>query len=151
MQVFISQSSSSSFFNKRGERSKNVANILIVDDEVHVRSLLSDVVERMGHNPLEAGNGNEAFEMYQKQSIDLCLLDINMPEMNGIDCLEAVKEIDPEAVIIMMTGYPSAETIIQTIEDDGYTYIAKPLDIQRVMDLIERGLKFRESRLRGDE
>lgn len=128
-----------------------MANILIVDDEVHVRSLLSDVVERMGHNPLEAGNGNEAFEMYQKQSIDLCLLDINMPEMNGIDCLEAVKEIDPEAVIIMMTGYPSAETIIQTIEDDGYTYIAKPLDIQRVMDLIERGLKFRESRLRGDE
>ena len=128
-----------------------MANILIVDDEVHVRSLLSDVVERMGHNPLEAGNGNEAFEMYQKQSIDLCLLDINMPEMNGIDCLEAVKEIDPEAVIIMMTGYPSAETIIQTIEDDGYTYIAKPLDIQRVMDLIERGLKFWESRLRGDE
>ena len=151
MQVFISQSLSSSFFNKRGERNRNVANILIVDDEAHIRSLLSDVVERMGHNPLEASNGQEAFEMYQKQSVDLCLVDINMPKMNGIDCLEAVKEIDPMAVIIMMTGYPSAETIIQTIEDDGYTYIAKPLDIHRVMDLIERGLKFRESRLRGDE
>jgi DNA-binding NtrC family response regulator len=49
-----------------------------------------------------------------------------------------------------MTGYPSAETIIQTIEDDGYTYIAKPLEIDRVVDLIERGLEFREARLRGD-
>ena len=128
-----------------------MANILIVDDEPNVRSLLSEVVERMGHNPLEASNGKEAFELYKKESIDLCFVDINMPEMDGIHCLEAVKEIDSKAVIIMMTGYPSAETIIQTIEDDGYTYIAKPLDIHRCMDLIQRGLAFRESRLWGEE
>jgi len=51
----------------------------------------------------------------------------------------------------MMTGYPSAESIIQTIEDDGYTYIAKPLKVHRIMDLIERGLEFREARLNEDE
>ena len=128
-----------------------LANILIVDDESAVRNLLSEVVKRMGHTPFEAADGKEAYEKVQKESIDLSFVDIHMPELDGISCLERVKEIDPKAVVIMMTGYPSAETIIETIEDDGYTYIAKPLEVHRIMDLIERGLEFRAARLRGDE
>ena len=61
--------------------------------------------------------------------------------------LEEVKKMDPNAVVIMMTGYPSAETIIQTIEDDGYTYIAKPIKIEQIRDLIDKGLDFRKKRL----
>ena len=127
-----------------------MANILVVDDESSVRRLLSDVVIKMGHTPIEAANGKEAADKYREAHIDLCFVDINMPEVDGIGCLERIKEIDPEAVVIMMTGYPSAETIIETIEDDGYTYIAKPLDISRIMDLIERGLEFRAARLKGE-
>ncbi|MFH1942644.1 MAG: response regulator [bacterium] len=128
-----------------------LANILIVDDEAPIRRLLSDVITRMGHTPVEAADGKEAFEKFQSESIDLSFMDIHMPGIDGIGCLERMKEIDPKAVVIMMTGYPSAETIIETIEDDAYTYIAKPLDLNRIIDLVMRGLKFREARLNGEE
>jgi len=128
-----------------------LANILIVDDESAVRKLLSEVVKRMGHMPIEAANGKEAYDQFRNASIDLSFLDIHMPELDGISCLETFKSIDPDAVVIVMTGYPSAETIIETIEDDGYTYIAKPLEVYQIMDLIERGLAFREARLRGED
>jgi DNA-binding NtrC family response regulator len=128
-----------------------LANILIVDDESTVRKLLSEVVKRMGHKPIEAANGKEAYDQFRNAEIDLSFLDIHIPELDGISCLETFKSIDPAAVVIMMTGYPSAETIIETIEDDGYTYIAKPLEVHQIMDLIERGLAFREARLRGED
>lgn len=128
-----------------------MANILIADDEAAIRKLLSEVVKKMGHTPIEAADGKEAFDKYTNESVDLSFIDIHMPEINGIDCLERVKEIDPNAVVIVMTGYPSAETIIDTISDEGYTYLAKPLDVSRVMDLVQRGLEFREARLRGED
>lgn len=126
-----------------------MAKILVVDDEPSIRHFLHDVIERMGHESLEAQNGKEALEFFQEHEIDLSFVDINMPKLDGIGFLEGAKEVDPNAVVIMMTGYPSAETIIQTIEDDGYTYIAKPLHLERVQDLIHRGLEFRALRLRG--
>lgn len=124
-----------------------MARILVLDDEDYVRNLVSEIVQRMGHTPVEAENGKEALEKYTEGGIDLAIADIHMPEMDGITFLEETKKIDPDAVVIMMTGYPSAETIIQTVEDDGYTYIAKPIQIDRMKDLIERGLEFRRTRL----
>jgi len=124
-----------------------VAKILVVDDERSVRSLLAEMVQKMGHEAIKAENGKDAWEKFQSESVDLSIVDINMPEMDGIAYLEEVKKIDHHAVVIMMTGYPSADTIIQTIEDDGYTYVAKPLEIERMMDLVQSGLAFRQMRL----
>ena len=128
-----------------------MAKILIVDDEVSIRMFLRKVVKRMGHVPVEAGDGKEGLDRFQEESIDLSIVDIKMPEMDGIKYLEEAKKLDPHAVVIIMTGYPSAETIIQMIEDDGYTYITKPIDMNRIMDIIERGLEFRQARLSGKE
>lgn len=127
-----------------------MARILIVDDEPSIRSFMHELVQRLGHESIEAENGKEALDKFRRESIDLSIVDINMPKLDGIGFLEAAKQLDPNAVVIMMTGYPSAETIIQTIEDDGYTYIAKPLQVERVKDLIQRGLEFRELRLKGE-
>ena len=124
-----------------------MAKILVVDDERSVRFVLAEMVQRMGHEAIKAENGKDAWEKFQSESVDLSIVDINMPEMDGIAYLEEVKKVDPHAVVIMMTGYPSADTIIQTIEDDGYTYVAKPLEIERMMDLVQNGLAFRQMRL----
>ena len=124
-----------------------MAQILIADDEEYVRNLVCEIVQRMGHTSVSAENGKEALEKFKGSNVDLTIADINMPEMDGITFLEEAKKVDPHAVVIMMTGFPSAETIIQTIEDDGYTYIAKPLKIDRVIDLIQRGLDVRKARL----
>ena len=128
-----------------------MANVLIADDEATIRRLLSSIIKKLGHTPIEAANGKEAFDKYKNESIDLSFIDIQMPEIDGIDCLERVKQIDPNAVVIIMTGYPSAETIIDMINDEGYTYLAKPLNVNKVMDLVQRGLEYRKARLKGED
>jgi two-component system, NtrC family, response regulator PilR len=126
-----------------------LATILIADDEPSIRSFIGRVVEMMGHQSVQAATGKEALELYGRTPVDLSFVDINMPEMDGIHFLEYVKKQDPKAVVIVMTGFPSAETIVETIEDDGYTYISKPIQIDRLKDLVNRGLEFRKQKLNG--
>ncbi len=118
-----------------------MANILIVDDEPEIRKFLRRIITKMGHEVFEAGNGKEAIEIYNNNEIALSLVDINMPEMDGIEYLETVKKIKSEAIVIIMTGFPSADTILKTIEDDGYTYITKPFQVDQIQDLVERGMQ----------
>ena len=126
-----------------------MATILIADDEPSIRTFIGRVVESMGHQTVQAGTGKEALERFHESSVDLSFVDINMPEMNGIHFLEYVKQIDPKAVVIVMTGFPSAETIVETIEDNGFTYISKPIQMGRLKDLVNRGLEFRKIQLKG--
>ena len=124
-----------------------MSTILIADDEVNIRNFLTRVVEGMGHQTVIAENGKDAFDQYLQNEIDISIVDVNMPQVDGIQYLEKVKEKDPNAVVIVMTGYPSAETIIETIEDDGYTYVTKPLEVDRIKDLVVHALDFRTRRL----
>ena len=125
-----------------------MATILIADDQKVVRSIISKVVQKMNHISIEASNGQEAWEIFQKGSIALSIVDIKMPKMSGIDFLKKAKALDPDAIIIILTGYPSADTIVETIEEDGYTYITKPVHIDQMKDLISRGLSCREERIK---
>ena len=125
-----------------------MATILIADDQNVVRSVITKVIKKMNHSSVEARNGKEAWEIFQKGSIALSIVDIKMPEMSGIDFLKKAKAMDPDAIVIILTGYPSAETIVETIEEEGYTYITKPVNIEQMMDLINRGLLCREERIK---
>ena len=121
-----------------------MATILVADDEYSFRRFIKEVITRAGHTPVEAADGQEALEKFKNNSIDLSIIDVNMPNMSGLEYLKQIKKIAPDAVVIIMTGYPSAETILETIEEDGYTYIAKPLKIDKLVDLIKRGLAIRD-------
>jgi len=125
-----------------------LARILIADDEDSVRHFLKETVQRMGHEAIAVTNGQEALEIFKNDPIDLSLVDIKMPKMDGLRFLHKAKEIDPDAVIVIMTGYPSAESIVETVEDDGYTYLAKPVDMEQLQDIIGRGLTVREKRIK---
>lgn len=124
-----------------------MANILIADDVDMVRRFIRRIVEDLGHTPIEAENGNVAWSNYQKQPADLCIVDVKMPEMDGVTFLRKVKEVDPYAVVIMVTGFPSADTITETIEEEAYTYVTKPLKVDQMRDLIERGLEYRKAQI----
>jgi len=117
-----------------------MANILIADDEDLIRSFIKRIVEELGHTAFIAGNGKVALDVFKKHAIDLSFVDVRMPEMDGLSFLHEVKTIKPDAVVIVITGYPSAETITETVEEEGYTYITKPLNYQQIVDLIQRGL-----------
>jgi two-component system response regulator PilR (NtrC family) len=118
-----------------------MAQILIVDDEAEIRRFLSRIMTHMGHQVLEAPDGQAALAIFQDEHVDVSFVDINMPGMNGITFLEEAKVLDPEAIVVIMTGYPSADTIMKTIEDDGYTYITKPFHVEQIKDLVERALE----------
>jgi two-component system response regulator YesN len=117
-----------------------VANILIADDEELIRSFIKSIIEGLGHEAFLAANGKAALDIFKKQSIDLSFVDIRMPEMDGLTFLHEAKKIKPDTTVIIITGFPSAETITETVEEEGYTYITKPLSVQNIVDLIQRGL-----------
>jgi DNA-binding NtrC family response regulator len=117
-----------------------VANILIADDEELIRSFIKRIIEGLGHEAFLAANGRVALDIFKKHQIDLSFVDIRMPEMDGLTFLHEAKKIKPDTVVIIITGFPSADTITETVEEEGYTYITKPLSIQNIVDLIQRGL-----------
>ncbi len=122
---------------------------MIADDVDMVRRFIRRIVEDLGHTPIEAENGEAAWQKFQRQPIDLFVVDVKMPEMDGVTFLHKVKEKDPHAVIIMVTGFPSADVITETIEEEAYTYVTKPLKVDQMRDLIERGLEFRKAQLKA--
>jgi two-component system response regulator AtoC len=125
-----------------------LAKVIIADDEPGIRRYLRKMITELGHIAIDVPDGREALRIFREESIDLSIVDVNMPVMGGLAFLQEAKKNDPDAVIIIMTGYPSAETIVKTIEQDGYTYMAKPIDPAHLRDLVKHGLATREQRLR---
>ncbi|MFA5265058.1 MAG: response regulator [Opitutaceae bacterium] len=100
--------------------------ILLVDDEPHIRKFVSLLLKQLGSPSIvEAGNGQDAVACYQQEKPDLVLLDVNMPILDGIGTLKAIKEIDSEAVVIMLTSLTSRLMIEQAAELGAANYIRK--------------------------
>jgi two-component system chemotaxis response regulator CheY len=100
--------------------------ILLVDDEAHIRKYVGLILRQIGHPALvEAANGLEAIDAYQRENPDLVLLDVNMPLMDGIETLKRLKEIDPDCVVIMLTSLANRQTVDQAAELGAANYIRK--------------------------
>jgi len=123
-------------------------NILIVDDDEDILSLVSDVVKRWGFNPMVARNGKEGLEKFKEHPVDLVLTDMRMPEMDGMALLEQIRGVDKKAPLIVLTGYPSLDTAIQAIRDGAYDYLVKPINMDELKFKIERCLE-RKDELRA--
>lgn len=100
--------------------------ILLVDDEPHIRKYVGLILKQIGQPIIvEAGNGQEAIEAYQRENPDLVLLDVNMPIMNGTETLKKLKEIDPNCIVIMLTSLANRSTIEEALELGAANYIRK--------------------------
>lgn len=100
--------------------------ILLVDDEPHIRKYVGLILKQIGQPVLiEAANGQEAVEAYQRDNPDLVLLDVNMPLMDGIATLKKLKEIDPDCVVIMLTSLANRQTVEEALELGAMNYIRK--------------------------
>jgi two-component system chemotaxis response regulator CheY len=100
--------------------------ILLVDDEPHIRKFVSLILKQLG-SPLifEASNGEEALVVYQRENPDLVLLDISMPLMDGLETLKRLKQLDPDAVIIMLTSLANRQSIEDALGNGAANYIRK--------------------------
>ncbi|MGA7144274.1 MAG: sigma-54 dependent transcriptional regulator [Desulfobacterales bacterium] len=119
---------------------KKKGTILVVDDENGVRESFNMVLKDDYH-VLLAGTGQEAMDIFKKNSIDLILLDILLPDVNGLDLLEKLVETDPNSEIIMVTAVNEVQTAVQAIKLGAYEYIIKPFVVDDVLTVIRRALE----------
>lgn len=112
--------------------------ILLVDDEAHIRKFVGLLLKQLGSPTIiEAGNGKDAIELFTKERPDLVLLDVNMPILDGIGTLKAIMEVDPEAVVIMLTSLSSRQMIEQAAELGASNYIRKDTPKDELMKSLQ--------------
>src|SRR5581483_4091089 len=120
--------------------------ILIVDDEPGVRGSLSRWFRDDGYEVGVAEGASEALTRLHEAKWDLALVDIRMPGTDGIELQRRMRQVDPELVVIMMTGYASVDTAVTALKNGAYDYITKPLDPDDVAHLVRNALAHRRSR-----
>lgn len=118
-----------------------MAKILVVDDEKSIRNALKDVLEYEGHIIEEAEDGMAAIIMVRKTNYDLVLCDVKMPKLDGLEFLETAFESRPDLNVIMISGHGNIETAVEAIKKGAYDYLAKPLDLNRLLVIVRNGLE----------
>ncbi len=115
------------------------ARILVVDDDMGICETLSDILRERNHSVEVAWDGFEAVERMKEESFDVVLMDIKMPGMNGVETYKEIKKLDPEAMVIMMTAYVGDDLVAEAMEEGARAVLYKPLDMDKLMDLIGDG------------
>ena len=118
-----------------------MAKILVIDDEQGLRDLLSRELQLSGHEVKTAANGTQALEEVRAGAFQLALCDINMPDMNGLEVLEAVHQLQPEMEVLMMTGFGTVETAVSAMKKGAYDFIQKPFDLGELLALVDKCLE----------
>ena len=114
-------------------------NILIRSDAAFMRMMIKDILTKNGYNIAgEAENGAKAVEKYNELKPDLVLMDITMPEMDGIQALKKIKETDPNASVIMCSAMGQQAMVIESIQSGAKDFIVKPFQADRVLEAVQK-------------
>ena len=114
-------------------------NILICDDAAFMRMMIKDILTKNGYNIAgEAENGAKAVEKYAELKPDLVLMDITMPEMDGIEALKKIKASDPGASVIMCSAMGQQAMVIESIQSGAKDFIVKPFQADRVIEAVQK-------------
>ena len=114
-------------------------NILICDDAAFMRMMIKDILTKNGYNIVgEAENGAKAVEKYAELKPDLVLMDITMPEMDGIEALKKIKAADTNASIIMCSAMGQQAMVIESIQSGAKDFIVKPFQADRVLEAVQK-------------
>lgn len=115
-----------------------MAKIMVVDDAAFMRMRCSKLLTDNGHDVIEAGNGMEAVSKYRAESPDAVLLDITMPEMDGIDTLKTLVSEDPGARVAMCTAMGQQTMVIEALKSGARDFIVKPFEADRVLGAVSK-------------
>ena len=116
-------------------------NILICDDAAFMRMMIKDILTKNGYTVAgEAENGVKAVEKYNEVKPDLVLIDLTMPEMDGIEALRKIKEQDPSAVVVMCSAMGQQAMVIESIQAGAKDFIVKPFQPDRVLEAVSKVL-----------
>jgi len=119
--------------------------ILAVDDEPDMLKLLSVIIrEKTPYELVATNNPLEAVELARKESFSLVIADLKMPGLDGMELLEAVKGVDEDIPVIIITAYGTMESAVETMKKGGFDFITKPFRKEQILHTIDKALKWRE-------
>lgn len=118
-----------------------MARIMVVDDAAFMRMMLKDILTKGGYDVVgEAENGLKAIEKYKELTPDLVLMDITMPELDGIGAVRQIKEIDPAAKIIMCSAMGQQAMVLESIQAGAKDFIVKPFQADRIIEAVRKSV-----------
>jgi len=123
---------------------KGQANILVMDDEESMRDSCLQTLSRDGNHVKAAKNGSEGLIMLARESFDLIILDLKMPGLSGMEMLKKIKEDDPEAMVIVITGYATVESAVEAMKTGAFDFIPKPFTPDSLRAIVRRALDRKE-------
>jgi len=115
--------------------------ILIIDDEENIRKYLGQALAKDGFDVFTAEYGKEGLNLLVRKHIDIVLLDLNLPDINGLDVLKEIREVDVQSVIIIITAYGDINSAVEAMRLGAYDYLTKPFDIEDIKIVINKALK----------
>jgi two-component system chemotaxis response regulator CheY len=115
-----------------------MAKVLLVDDAAFMRMRCAKVLTRLGHSVVEAENGVQALDMFEREKPELILLDITMPEMDGIEALKAIKARDPHAKVAMVSAMGQQSMVMEAIKSGAADFVLKPFDEERLVTAVNK-------------
>jgi excisionase family DNA binding protein len=114
------------------------ATVLVVDDEEAIRDLMVTALASKARQVLTAAGGEEALELVKRNEVDLVLLDLSMPGMNGVDTFRELHALRPALPVIIVTAYPDSDLMAQALEIGPFTMISKPVDLAQIQKTVDR-------------
>jgi DNA-binding NtrC family response regulator len=123
-------------------------NVLVVDDESELRksviSVLSSLLSEYDWHVVEAENGKQALDAVKANDFDLVLMDVRMPEMNGLEALRAIKEVDPRIFVLIMTAHSNLQDAVTAIKHGAFDYTEKPIDPDKLTGLVKKVIETKD-------
>lgn len=118
--------------------------LLLVDDEVGYLNVLANRLGRRGFAVVKARSGSEAIQTVRKQDFDVAVLDLLMEDMDGIEVLKVLKRMDPELMVVMLTGHGSEQASKEGIRYGAFDYLTKPCELQELIEKIREAYQHRK-------
>ena len=115
-----------------------MAKILVVDNAAFMRMKCARLLTSSGHEVVEASNGVEAVERYKTEKPDAVLLDITMPDMDGLQALKELRKLDPNAKVAMVTAMGQQSMVMEALKSGASDFVIKPFDADRVLAAVEK-------------
>lgn len=125
-----------------------IARILIVDDDENIRKVITTILADEGYTVESAETAKKAIEMTKKNFFNLALIDIRLPDMEGIELLTRMRETTPKMRKIVITGYPTLHNAIEAVNRGADAYILKPFDMEKTLETIREQLEIQEQEKR---
>jgi DNA-binding NtrC family response regulator len=129
--------------HKEFEMGKDMINLMIVDDEEQFLESMKKRLSVRGFNVIAVTRGEKAIEAARQQPVDIALVDLKMPGMNGEATLEALKQEHPWIEVVILTGHGSIDSAVECTRSGAYNYLQKPCELDRLLDVLSQAYKKR--------